>query len=93
MKIVDFRCTIIGGAPILRTQLQHPRPHPHTFAWGWAGARAGRLLLHVDPGRALAPSGLVTDAGIDGFAAAESFKPFLVPCAFTPQHRFPWLGR
>ena len=85
MKIVDFRCTTIGGAPILRTQLQHPRPHPTPLARQAAAA--------IDPGRALAPSGLVTDAGIDGFAAAESFKPFLVPCAFTPQHRFPWLGR
>ena len=55
-----------------------------------------QLPQTADPGRALAPSGLVTDAGIDGFAAAESFKPFLVPCARTPLPAAPpsqWLGR
>ena len=54
---------------------------------GWVGPVLLLLLQTADPGRALAPSGLVTDAGIDGFAAAESFKPFLVPCARTPLPR------
>ena len=51
MKIVDLKCAVIGGHPIVR---------------------------------------IVTDEGIDGFGAAEYFKPYLKP--FLLHMREPLIG-